>query len=783
MDDYLAKLNPTQRTAAAHTDGPLLIFAGAGSGKTRVLTYRVAQLIQSGVDPYNIIAITFTNKAAKEMRERISDITPAGEQVWVSTFHAACTRILRREADVLGFTRGFSIYDTADTLRLLKDCVKDKNLSDTNYPPRMLAQTISAQKNELITPSEYEKRVAGNFRDSNIADIYSLYQSRLRDANALDFDDIIFRTVELFTNNEEIRKKYQTRFRYVMVDEYQDTNHAQYELVRLLAGYAQNLCVVGDDDQSIYGWRGADISNILRFEKDYPGATVVKLEQNYRSTKTILDAANAVISRNEERAAKRLWTENDRGNHVRLYTAKNEREEGFFVAQMIERGVKAGARLSDFAVLYRTNSQARAVEDQFVAAGIPYRIFSGVRFYEHLEIKDILAYLKAINNPMDEIAHMRIINVPRRGIGAASLEKIRLFAAQNSLPFYQAIAQAGDIPDLGKKAAAVLQFSNYLQECVEFAMESSVLALIEKILADTDYLLTLQDGTPEGDERVANIKELLAKAAAFDNEDDNSLAKFLEDVALVAEIDNYDQTADAAALMTLHSAKGLEFDTVFIVGFEEYLFPTSRAIDSISLTEMEEERRLCYVGFTRARKTLYLTHAFTRRRFDHIAKNKTSRFLDDVPPDCIETVNMYGQARGEWKAPPPTPAVNSSLRDVSLAARNAEANPILPAALAAFAKPSDTPPSLSATALLMGFAELKKLATVGGRVPVPPSRPVSAKAAPPDFAVGDNVRQAKYGTGQVLDISPAGADYEITVQFPTAGRKKFMAGLARLEKV
>jgi DNA helicase-2/ATP-dependent DNA helicase PcrA len=734
----LDKLNPTQREAATHLEGPLLIFAGAGSGKTRVLTYRVARLIETGVDPYHIIAITFTNKAAREMRERISSITPPGEQVWVSTFHAACTRILRREIQALGFGSGFSIYDTADSLRLIKDCLKERNLSDTHYPPRYVAQTISSQKNEMVPPEEYERFVAGDFRQSNIADIYTDYQRRLKESNALDFDDIIFKTVVLLSQNEEIRLKYQNRFRYVLVDEYQDTNHAQYELVRLLSGYAQNLCVVGDDDQSIYGWRGADIENILRFEKDYPGAKVIKLEQNYRSSRVILDAANAVISINEERADKRLWTENNRGEPLRLYTARDERDEGAFVARVIAEGVKSGARVGDFAVLYRTNAQSRGVEDQLVASGIPYRIFSGVRFYEHMEVKDILAYLKALNNPADDMAFLRIINVPRRGIGAASLNKIQVYAAERGLTFSQAIARADEIPELGKKSVAILQFSQYMNECAEFANDNSVANLLEKILRDTDYMRTIKDGTPEGDEREANIKELLAKARSFENEsDDTSLAKFLEDVALVADVDNYDEQADAAALMTLHSAKGLEFNTVFMIGFEEYLFPTSRSIDSGRREEMEEERRLCYVGFTRAKKTLYLTHAVSRRRFDHIARNKPSRFLDDVPHDCIASVNMYGLERT-----------------------------VRPFASTASQKPAALPPALAA------IAKHEKIA---------PPRPVPTKAAPPDYSVGDNVRQAKYGVGKILAIEPAGADYEVTVQF-SVGRKKFMASFARLEK-
>jgi DNA helicase-2/ATP-dependent DNA helicase PcrA len=573
----------------------------------------------------------------------------------------------------------------------------------------------------------------------------------------MDFDDIIFKTVELLSGNEEVRIKYENRFRYVLVDEYQDTNHAQYELVRLLSGYAQNLCVVGDDDQSIYGWRGADIENILRFEKDYPGAKVVKLEQNYRSSKVILDAANAVISINEERADKQLWTENGRGEPLRTYTARDERDEGAFVARVIAEGVKAGANFRDFAVLYRANAQSRGVEDQLVTAGIPYRIFSGVRFYEHMEVKDILAYLKAINNPADEIAHLRIINVPRRGIGDASLNKIRTFAFDNGITFSRALTRASEVPNLGKKAAEVLKFSNYLEECAEFANDNSVHALMRKILDDTNYMQTIADGTPEGEERQANIKELLAKARAFEGEsDDTSLSKFLEDVALVADIDNYDEAADAAALMTLHSAKGLEFNTVIMVGFEENLFPSYRSIDSGSDAQMAEERRLCYVGFTRARQTLYLTNAYGRMNYGGFIKNKPSRFLNDVPPDCNAPVNMYGKERTVRAFAP---------QQVNHPQSN------LPPQLAALAKPGDKPAS----------SPLQKLAAAKANLPRA-ARTIPTKATPPNFKPGDNVSQAKFGTGKVLAINPAGADYEVTIQFPGSAPKKFMASLANLQK-
>jgi len=738
---YLNELNQVQSEAVLHTEGPLLIFAGAGSGKTRVLTYRIAHLLQQGVDPYNIIAITFTNKAAREMRERVNDLTPLGEQVWVSTFHSACTRILRREIETLGFQKGFTIYDTADTLRLLKECIKEKDLSDVYYPPRYVAQVISAQKNELITPREYEKQVVGMFRESNIAEIYELYQKRLTEMNALDFDDIIFKTVELLRDNDDMRQKYQNRFHYVLVDEYQDTNHAQYKLVNLLAGYAGNLCVVGDDDQSIYGWRGANVENILQFEKDYPGAKVVKLEENYRSTQTILGAANDVISNNDHRAQKQLWTDNSKGSPLRIHMASNERDEGAFVARVIKEEVaQRNANYNDFAVLYRANAQSRGIEDALVQAGVPYRIFGGVRFYEHMEVKDILAYLKAINNPADDISHLRIINVPKRGIGAASISKIQAYALENGITFATAITKAASIPGLGKKAEPVAAFSGLLLELSHFTENNSVAALVKKILHDTKYLDTLSDGTPEGEERVANIMELIATANTFTKEsDDTSLGKFLEDVALVADIDNYHESANAVSMMTLHSAKGLEFNIVFIVGMEEYVFPGSRSIESGSPAEMEEERRLCYVGFTRARKILYLTHAFSRARYDTIARNAPSRFLGEVQMERLTPVNMYGK-----------------------------------------------PKEFHGSAGAREFAQAGSPSSFGRRFERPtPPQPLplpTPKNNPINFVVGDKVRMAKYGVGEVLEIKPAGADYEVSINFETVGRKKFMANLLKITK-
>ena len=755
---YLNGLNPPQKEAVLHTDGPLLIFAGAGSGKTRVLTYRVVHLMEQGIDPYHIIAITFTNKAAKEMRERVNALTPLGDQVWVSTFHAACTRILRREISALGYTKGFSIYDTQDTMRLIKDCIKELKLDEMYYQPRSVAHIISSQKNELITPKGYEQKVSGMFRESNIAEIYALYQKRLHGMNALDFDDIIFKTVDLLQQNEEILLKYQNRFRYVMVDEYQDTNHAQYKLVQLLAGYSQNLCVVGDDDQSIYGWRGANVENILQFEKDYPGAKVVKLEENYRSTQTILDAANDVIANNYHRASKSLWTQNSKGHQLRVYMAQNERDEGSFVSRVIKEEVyKGNAKYNDFAILYRTNAQSRGVEDSLVRDSIPYRIFGGVRFYEHTEVKDILAYLKAVNNPADDVAHLRVINVPRRGIGAATINKIQAYALEKGITFAAAISQAAKIPGLGKKAAPVAEFAGFMLELSNFAVENSVASLVKKILRDTKYLDALADGTPEGEVRTANIMELIATANTFEKEsDDTSLGKFLEDVALVADVDNYQENANAVSLMTMHSAKGLEFNIVFVVGMEEYLFPSSRSVEGGDPAEMEEERRLCYVGFTRARKLLYLTHAFSRMRFDKVTRNAPSRFLGEVRMDRLTPVNSYGKPK-EFKSSIATEqsALASAFRADQFPSRQGNWSD----------NSGDTQTHVT-----------KK---------VPPAPLPIPKNTPLDFAVGDMVRTAmiKYGVGKVLEIRPGGADYEVTIEFETAGRKKCMANLAKIIKV
>jgi DNA helicase-2/ATP-dependent DNA helicase PcrA len=747
MTDYISQLNPRQQEAVLYGDGPLLIFAGAGSGKTRVLTYRVARLIQEGVDPYNIIAITFTNKAAKEMRQRISSITPLGDQVWVSTFHAACTRILRRDITALGYQSGFSIYDAQDSERLIKLCIKDENLDDKSYHPAGVAHIISAQKNALIFPPEFEQAVGSDFRMGNIANIYTRYQAKLLDNNALDFDDIIMLTVELLSNYDDIRERYQRRFRYVLVDEYQDTNHAQYALVNLLAGQYKNLCVVGDDDQSIYGWRGADIENILRFSIDYPGAKEIFLEQNYRSTQTILDAANIIISGNANRAPKRLWTDNTQGVPLRIYAAQDERDEALFVTQSITYARKRDASYNQFAVLYRSNAQSRTVEEKLVLAGIPYRLFGGVRFYERMEVKDILAYLKAVNNPADDMACRRIINVPRRGIGDTTVARVTSYAAEQKISF--AAALGADIPGLTKAASAKLK-EFYILLCEWFTLSESVTVtnLLKQILTDTDYIKMLDDGTHEAQTRIENVMELLAKAQEFEHQaQDASLTNFLTEVGLIADIDNYEEAAQAVSLMTLHSAKGLEFDRVFIVGFEEYTFPSARSILSEKPAEIEEERRLCYVGFTRARKRLYLSHARQRMRNGQRMLCLPSRFLKEVPEELKESVNAHGRPRG-YHASAAGRMFGGGHGDPS----------------AAFGKPASFIADMH-TAILPP--------------PKKTERPKTVSVLPDDapFSVGDAVRDPKLGRGVVVAVAKNGADFELTIDFPNYGRRKRLARL------
>lgn len=734
LQDSINRLNPMQKQAVLTTEGPLLLLAGAGSGKTRVLTHRIAYLIENGVRPFNILAITFTNKAAREMKERVAAITEKGDEVWVSTFHSTCVRLLRREIDKIGYTNNFSIYDADNSERLLKNILKEMNVSDKQYPVKAVMAEIGAQKDNLVGPNEYMSIVEKDFRRKKIGEVYIAYQQRLAENNALDFDDLIFKTVSLFKARPDILEKYQERFRYILVDEYQDTNTSQYQLVRLLADKYKNLCVVGDDDQSIYGWRGANIRNILDFENDFKNTTVIKLEQNYRSSGTILDAANSVIKNNTTRKSKKLWTEQGNGEKIQFYNGQSDRDEAYYICREINKGASKGMKYKDFAILYRNNALSRVLEEGLIAAQIPYRLFGGTRFYDRKEIRDVVSYLKLIYNPSDDIAIRRIINVPKRGIGDTTIGKIAEYAAENKLSFYIALCGIGQIKGLTARAVnSVTEFCSMLNDFRADAEEMTVSEIIEEVLEKSGYRKELEaENTTESANRLENIAELINKAKQYEeqNPDDMSLGGFLEEVSLVADVDAFTEDQDTVVLMTLHSSKGLEFPVVFISGFEETIFPGFRSILSGGNSiEMEEERRLCYVGITRAKEKLYLTCAKSRMQHGQFVANLPSRFLREIPKSFI----------CEEKA-----------------AKSAEAT--------AFGG--------DAYKLKTDFTSKRPAASIP-----------SPKDFHPDFEVGDIVRHIKFGKGDVIDIKPAGADYEVTVDFGRLGKKKLMAKLTVLKKI
>lgn len=629
-------LNKEQRQAVATTEGPLLILAGAGSGKTRVLTYRIAYLIEKGVFPGNILAITFTNKAAKEMKERVVKIVgEEGEKMWISTFHSSCVRMLRSDIDRLGYHRNFVIYDTSEQEKLIKECLKELNLDEKVYPVKDMLGKIGEQKDRLIDEDTFYKRNYNDFKARNLAEIYVRYQKKLKNNNALDFDDIIMKMVKILKDFPEVLAYYQRKFRYLLVDEYQDTNRAQYEFIRLLSSSHQNLCVVGDDDQSIYGWRGADIKNILDFEKDYPTATIIKLEQNYRSTKTILEAANCVIVNNEYRKNKRLWTDNPEGDSIKLFRADSDRMEVQFVVSEIKRIYQDRRDYNAFAVLYRTNAMSRVLEEGFVTAGIPYRVVGGLKFYDRKEVKDILGYLKLINNPDDAVSLERILNVPKRGIGDSSVDKAKSFALEKDQGLYDVLRNTQQIEGLTKRAAAAIdKFTLLMTELSQMASAKSVSELINEIMDKTGYITELkEENTPESLTRIENLEELYSAAVEFETkEEDKSLSAFLERVALVSDQDSVTENG-GITLMTMHTAKGLEYPVVFISGMEEGIFPHFSSMNSN--TEMEEERRICYVGITRAKEELYLTCSRQRMLFGRTMFNSVSSFVSEIPEVLI----------------------------------------------------------------------------------------------------------------------------------------------------
>ena len=761
------KLNEPQREAVYHTDGPLLILAGAGSGKTRVLTHRIAYLIEErNVNPWNILAITFTNKAAGEMRERVDSLVGFGsESIWVSTFHSMCVRILRRFIDRLGYDNRFTIYDTDDQKTLMKDVCKKVAIDTKVFKERSLMSAISSAKNELILPDEFELNAGGDFAKLKIAKVYREYEAQLKANNALDFDDLLVKTVQLLQTQPDVLENYQERFRYIMVDEYQDTNTVQFQLVRLLAGKYRNLCVVGDDDQSIYKFRGANIRNILDFEHEFSDACVIKLEQNYRSTGNILNAANRVIANNKGRKEKTLWTANGEGELVHLRQFDTGYDEADFIAEDIKKEVRAGASYNDHAVLYRTNAQSRLLEEKFVAMNVPYKIVGGVNFYARREIKDLLAYLKTIDNGMDDIAVRRIINVPKRGIGLTTINRIQESAAERGLGFYETLMAPELIPGIGRSAAKLDSFAALIEYFKGLTGQMSITDLLREVIEKTGYMESLDSEDKEDAQaRKENIDELINKAAAYeeaaeDRDEPATLSAFLEEVALVADIDSLDEEQDYVVLMTLHSAKGLEFPHVYLAGMEDGLFPSYMTITSDDRDDLEEERRLCYVGITRAEQELTLTCARRRMVRGETQYNKISRFIKEIPAELLDT----GSRRIEPETEVPVQQNTYAHAREAFRAR---------AFGAAYSNGAGKSSGVSSGKSSQGLASLQK-----------GSQLAAGSGGSPDYAEGDRVRHVKFGEGTVLEIRSGGRDYEVTVDFDSAGVRKMFAKFAKLVKI
>ena len=761
------KLNEPQREAVYHTDGPLLILAGAGSGKTRVLTHRIAYLIEErNVNPWNILAITFTNKAAGEMRERVDSLVGFGsESIWVSTFHSMCVRILRRFIDRLGYDNRFTIYDTDDQKTLMKEVCKKVAIDTKVFKERSLMSAISSAKNELILPDEFELNAGGDFAKPKIAKVYREYEAQLKANNALDFDDLLVKTVQLLQTQPDVLENYQERFRYIMVDEYQDTNTVQFQLVRLLAGKYRNLCVVGDDDQSIYKFRGANIRNILDFEHEFSDACVIKLEQNYRSTGNILNAANRVIANNKGRKEKTLWTANGEGELVHLRQFDTGYDEADFIAEDIKKEVRAGASYNDHAVLYRTNAQSRLLEEKFVAMNVPYKIVGGVNFYARREIKDLLAYLKTIDNGMDDIAVRRIINVPKRGIGLTTINRIQESAAERGLGFYETLMAPELIPGIGRSAAKLDSFAALIEYFKGLTGQMSITDLLREVIEKTGYMESLDSEDKEDAQaRKENIDELINKAAAYeeaaeDRDEPATLSAFLEEVALVADIDSLDEEQDYVVLMTLHSAKGLEFPHVYLAGMEDGLFPSYMTITSDDRDDLEEERRLCYVGITRAEQELTLTCARRRMVRGETQYNKISRFIKEIPAELLDT----GSRRIEPETEVPVQQNTYAHAREAFRAR---------AFGAAYSNGAGKSSGVSSGKSSQGLASLQK-----------GSQLAAGSGGSPDYAEGDRVRHVKFGEGTVLEIRSGGRDYEVTVDFDSAGVRKMFAKFAKLVKI
>jgi len=719
-------LNDEQREAVLTTEGPLLILAGAGSGKTRVITYRIAHLINDlGVYPGSILAITFTNKAAGEMKERIGNLVgQVARDMWISTFHSACARILRRDIDKIGYNKNFVIFDSSDQQTLMKRCIKELDVDDKMFPPKSVLGEISKAKNELIYPDKYMDGREYDFRAKKVAELYNLYQKKLMQNNALDFDDIIMKTIELFGVDKGVLDYYQHRFKYIHVDEYQDTNYAQYKLVSTLAEKHGNLCVVGDDDQSIYSWRGADIRNILEFEKEHLKTKVIKLEQNYRSTRVILKAANGVIKNNRGRKAKELWTENNYGDKINIYEAMNENEEAQFISKTIVKGTDEGESYNDYAVLYRTNAQSRVIEEMFMKYRIPYRVVGGQKFYDRKEVRDIIAYLRVINNPVDDISLRRIVNVPKRSIGAATLEKLEQYGSSREISLMQSVFEIESVKEISGKASLSLnKFGMLIRKYIDTYEESTVPKLVEDILEETGYIHELEEsGEVEDESRIENLKEFLSAAEEFHNSsEDKSLGAFLEGIALVSDIDSIKEDERAVIIMTLHSAKGLEFPTVFMSGMEQGIFPHMQSMGNEE--EIEEERRLCYVGMTRARNKLYMSLAYQRTLFGRTQCNAPSDFLDEIPRDCIEGMEQKTKKKE-----------------------------------------------------IISIAE-----TIVKKAPILTEKEVKTMASGDKIKMGQKILHKKWGAGLIVAVQKKEDDYEITVAFDSQGIKKLSAKYAPIE--
>lgn len=733
MNPIFDTLNDRQCEAVKHTEGPLLITAGAGSGKTKVLTCRIAHLLELGVAPYRILAITFTNKAAKEMKERVTNLVGAqADSIWLSTFHSFCAKLLRFEVDGFhGYTRNFTIYDSSDQLVLVKDCLKKLNLDDKQFTPRSVLGTISSAKNVLMDAKAFAAK-ASDFYEQKVADVYAMYQEKLRENNAVDFDDLLFLAVRLLQENEEVREKYQSRFQYILVDEYQDTNHAQYALTKILAARWRNICVVGDADQSIYAWRGADIRNIIDFTRDYPDAASIKLEQNYRSTKTILHAANAVIDNNESRPKKTLWTENPTGNKIIHYQAQTEHDEADYIAGVIyNRHEISHEPYGDMAILFRTNAQSRVLEEKLMRYAIPYTMVGGTKFYDRKEIKDVLAYLRLLYNPEDSLSLTRIINVPKRNIGATTMEHVAAYAEAQGISLFEALSSTDEIPVTKRAKASLENFAAMIFDLLNDIEGKDVLSLIETVIKQTGYGDMLDKEAEhdlQGESRKENVGEFLSVAKDYmDSNPEGNLQDFLENVALVSDVDDFESSDSKVTLMTLHAAKGLEFPVVFLTGLDEGLFPHSRTL--MDPAQVEEERRLAYVGITRAERQLYVTNAVTRTMYGRISAYMPSRFLAEIPPQFMEDYHRKS------------------------------------------AMPQ------SRTTAVPGKQRVSILTK-----PVASSLP-KKHAVTDTFAKGDKVRHKIWGIGTVLDVIGEGPNMQMKIQFPTKGVRQVVVKYAPLEKI